>query len=217
MVAPTLLPGWLAAGLWTGASVAALAAVVVLVRHQLDRPAPGWLVALVTAGALALEPVWQNLTFGQVNLILMLAVLLDLVRPERRWSGVLVGIAAGVKLTPLVFVVLLVLVGRRAAAGRAALAFAGTVAIGFVAAPDAAAAYWSDDLVDAGRVGSPDAGAQPVGVRRAHPAAWTDRRRPCCGWRSPDRWRSRSLRRRCRPGGVAATGCSAPASARWPC
>ena len=30
-------------------------------------------------GALALEPVWQNLAFGQVNLLLMLAVLVDLV------------------------------------------------------------------------------------------------------------------------------------------
>ena len=85
----------------------------------------------------------------------MLAVLVDLVRPDRRWAGVLVGIAAGVKLTPLVFVVLLVLVGRRAAAGRAALAFAGTVAVGFVAMPAAAAAYWTDRLVDAGRVGPP--------------------------------------------------------------
>jgi alpha-1,2-mannosyltransferase len=149
------LPAWLAAALWTGASVGALAAVVVVVRHALDRPAPGWLVALVTGGALALEPVWQNLTFGQVNAFLMLAVLVDLVRPERRWSGVLVGIAAGVKLTPLVFVVLLLLVGRRAAAGRAALVFAGTVAVGFVAMPGAAASYWSDRLVDAGRVGPP--------------------------------------------------------------
>ena len=149
------LQAWLAAALWTGASVGALAAVVVVVRHALDRPAPGWLVALVTGGALALEPVWQNLTFGQVNAFLMLAVLVDLVRPERRWSGVLVGIAAGVKLTPLVFVVLLLLVGRRAAAGRAALVFAGTVAVGFVAMPGAAASYWSDRLVDAGRVGPP--------------------------------------------------------------
>ena len=149
------LPAWLAAALWTGASVGALAAVVVVVRHALDRPAPGWLVALVTGGALALEPVWQNLTFGQVNAFLMLAVLVDLVRPERRWSGVLVGIAAGVKLTPLAFVVLLLLVGRRAAAGRAALVFAGTVAVGFVAMPGAAASYWSDRLVDAGRVGPP--------------------------------------------------------------
>ena len=155
MVPLALLPAWLAAALWTGASVGALAAVVVVVRRALGRPAPGWLVALLTGGALALEPVWQNLTFGQVNLFLMLAVLVDLVRPERRWSGVLVGIAAGVKLTPLVFVVLLVLVGRRAAAGRAVLAFAGTVAVGFVAMPGSAATYWTDDLVDAGRVGPP--------------------------------------------------------------
>ena len=155
MVPLALLPTWLAAALWTGASVGALAAVVVVVRRALGRPAPGWLVALLTVGALALEPVWQNLTFGQVNLFLMLAVLVDLVRPERRWSGVLVGIAAGVKLTPLVFVVLLVLVGRRAAAGRAALAFAGTVAVGFVVMPGSAATYWTDGLVDAGRVGPP--------------------------------------------------------------
>ena len=157
MVPLALLPGWLAAALWTGASVAAIAAVVVVVRRsQVERPTPGWLVALVTAAALALEPVWQNLAFGQANLFLMLLVLVDLVRPQRRWSGVLVGIAAGVKLTPLVFVVLLVLVGRRAAAGRAALAFAGTVAVGFVLMPGSAATYWADGLVDAGRVGPPE-------------------------------------------------------------
>jgi alpha-1,2-mannosyltransferase len=85
----------------------------------------------------------------------MLAVLVDLLRPERRWSGVLVGIVAGIKLTPLVFVVLLVLVGRRAAAGRAALVFAGTVAVGFVVMPGSAATYWTERLVDAGRVGPP--------------------------------------------------------------
>ena len=155
MVPPALLPAWLADALWTGASVGSLAAVVALVRRSLGRPAPGWLVALLTLGALALEPVWQNLTFGQVNVFVMLAVLVDLLRPERRWSGVLVGIATGVKLTPLVFVVLLVLVGRRAAAGRAMLAFAGTVAAGFAVAPASAATYWTDRLVDAGRVGPP--------------------------------------------------------------
>jgi alpha-1,2-mannosyltransferase len=153
MVPLALLPSWLAAALWTGASVGALAAVVVVVRRGFGRPTPGWLVALLVGGAVALEPVWQNLAFGQVNLVLMLAVLIDLVRPERRWSGVLVGIAAGVKLTPLVFVVLLVLVGRRTAAGRAALAFAATVAVGFVAMPGPAATYWAHGLVDAGRVG----------------------------------------------------------------
>jgi alpha-1,2-mannosyltransferase len=104
--------------------------------------------------AIALEPVWQNLAFGQVNALLMLAVVVDLVRPERRWSGVLVGIVAGIKLTPLVFVVLLVLVGRRAAAGRAVLAFAATVAVGLAAVPGASS-YWTDGLLDARRVGPP--------------------------------------------------------------
>ena len=156
MVPLALLPPWLAAALWTAASVGAIAAVVWVVRRALDRPTPGWLVALMTAAALALEPVWQNLAFGQTNLFLMLAVVVDLLRPTRRWSGVLVGIAAGLKLTPLVFVVLLVLIGRRATARRAALAFAGTVAVGFVVAPAAAATYWAENLVDAARIGPPE-------------------------------------------------------------
>jgi alpha-1,2-mannosyltransferase len=155
MVPLAPLPAWVAASVWTGASVGALAATVLVVRRALDRPAPGWLVALVTCGAFGLEPVWQNLAFGQVNLFLMLAALVDLVRPERRWSGMLVGVAAGLKLTPLVFVVLLLLVGRRAAAGRAALVFAGTVAVGFLVTPAAAATYWTDGLVHASRVGPP--------------------------------------------------------------
>jgi alpha-1,2-mannosyltransferase len=155
MVPLALLPGWLATALWTAASVGALAGVIVVVGRalRLFRAFSARLVALLTVGALALEPVWQNLTFGQVNLVLMLAVLVDLVKPERRWSGVLVGLAAGVKLTPLVFVVLLVLVGRRAAAGRALLVFAGTVALGFAVTPGSAQTYWTNSLVKAGRVG----------------------------------------------------------------
>jgi alpha-1,2-mannosyltransferase len=51
--------------------------------------------------------------------------------------------------------VLLVLVGRRAAAARAAVAFAGTVAVGFAMTPGSAATYWTDNLVDARRAGPP--------------------------------------------------------------
>jgi alpha-1,2-mannosyltransferase len=155
MVPLAPLPAWLASGLWSGASAGALAAVVVVVRRALGRPAQGWLVAVLTVGAITFEPVWQNLAFGQVNLFLMLAVLVDLLLPVRRWSGVLVGIAAGLKLTPLVFVVLLVLVGRRTSAGRALLAFAATVGVGFLVTPGSAARYWTDDLLDAARVGPP--------------------------------------------------------------
>ena len=155
MVPLALVPTWLASALWTGASVAALGAVVVVVRGGLGRATPGWLVVLLGAGALTLEPVWQNLAFGQVNLIVMWVILVDLVWTERPLAGVLTGIVAGVKLTPLVFVVLLVLVGRRTAAGRAALAFVATVVIGFVVMPHSSATYWTDRLLDPSRVGPP--------------------------------------------------------------
>jgi alpha-1,2-mannosyltransferase len=156
MVPLVPVPLWLATAMWTAASVGALAGTVLIAGRTLGRPVPYRLVALLTVGALALEPVWQNLTFGQINLLLMLAVLVDLVHPDRRWSGVLVGIAAGVKLTPLVFVVLLVLIGRRATAGRALLAFAATIAIGFAVTPGSAKAYWTENLIKAGRVGPPE-------------------------------------------------------------
>jgi alpha-1,2-mannosyltransferase len=156
LLAPlALLPATMVAGLWTGASMAALAGVIMLARRAVGRTTPAWLLMLLAVGALGLEPVWQNLAFGQVNLLVMLALLFDLLHLDRRWSGVLVGTAVGVKLTPLVFVVLLVFVGRRTAAGRAVLAFAGTVVVGFVAAPGSSVTYWTDGLVDAGRVGPP--------------------------------------------------------------
>jgi alpha-1,2-mannosyltransferase len=149
-----LLPGWMAAALWTGASAGCLAATVAMVRQSLGRPASGVFVSATCALALAFEPVWQNYVFGQINLILMLALLTDVIRPDRRTAGILIGLAAGIKLTPLVFVVLLVLIGRRAAATRAMTTFVGTVLLGLAATPGATA-YWGERLVDPTRVGPP--------------------------------------------------------------
>jgi alpha-1,2-mannosyltransferase len=154
MVPLALPPGWVAAALWTALSAGCLAAAVVLVSRQLAWPAAPWLVVVACAAAVALEPVWQNYAFGQINLILMLAILTDLVRPERRWAGVALGVVAGIKLTPLVFVVLLVLIGYRAAALRAVIVFAATIAVGWLAVPGAAS-YWSERLLDPRRVGPP--------------------------------------------------------------
>ncbi len=149
-----LLPGWLAAAVWTGASAGCLAASIGLVRRALGRACSGPMVVVACAAAVALEPVWQTYVFGQINLILMLVILADIIRPDRRTAGIAIGIAAGIKLTPLVFVVLLVLIGRRAAATRAVITFVGTVLVGMVAVPGASA-YWSERLVDPTRVGPP--------------------------------------------------------------
>ncbi len=155
MVPLALMPVHLAAAVLTSASTAALAAVVVISLSVRRRRLAAWSVPVLVIGALALEPVWQNLRFGQINVLLMLAVLVDLTRPGRKYSGVLIGVAAGIKLTPLVFVVLLVLVGRRSAAARAVMAFGVTVALGFAVMPGQAPTYWSDRLLDGSRVGPP--------------------------------------------------------------
>jgi alpha-1,2-mannosyltransferase len=149
-----LLPGWMAAALWTGASAGCLAATVAMVRQSLGRPSSGVFVVVTCALALAFEPVWQNYVFGQINLILMLALVIDVIRPDRRTAGILIGLAAGIKLTPLVLVVLLVLIGRRAAATRAVITFVGTVLVGLAGTPGATA-YWGERLVDPTRVGPP--------------------------------------------------------------
>lgn len=133
-----------------------LAVLVHLSARPAGGPAKLRLPALcaTTAVALWLEPVLQTLLFGQINLALVCLVLWDLTRPTgARWKGVAVGIAAGIKLTPAIFIVCLLLRGRRREAGTAAAALAGTVAFGAVALPSASLDYWTRRLYETERVG----------------------------------------------------------------
>ncbi|MFJ6662043.1 glycosyltransferase 87 family protein [Streptomyces sp. NPDC091377] len=117
--------------------------------------APPALVA-ATALALWLEPVFQTLLFGQINLALICLVLWDLTRPPgARGTGVALGIAAGVKLTPAVFIAYLLLRGRYREAATAVAAFAGTVAVGALVLPAASVDFWSRRLFETDRVGKP--------------------------------------------------------------
>lgn len=104
----------------------------------------GAAVAMVLAAmAVWLEPVYMTMFFGQVNLILLGLIIADLALPDSsRWKGVGIGLAAGVKLTPLIFIVYL-LASRRMRAGLVSLlTFAVTIAIGFVALPTASRDFW---------------------------------------------------------------------------
>jgi alpha-1,2-mannosyltransferase len=115
-------------------------------------------VALLVAVALGLwtEPVFQTLVLGQVNLLIAALVLWDLSRPDGdRGKGLAIGLAAGVKLTPALFAVYLLLSGRVKAAVLAAAAFAGTVAAGWLALPGSSLRYWTADVFDTSRVGKP--------------------------------------------------------------
>ena len=98
---------------------------------------------LLAAIGLWLEPVYMSMFYGQLNLILLALIIADLALPDSsRWKGAGIGFAAGIKLTPLIFVPYL-LASRRVRAGVVALlAFAATVAIGFAVLPAASRDYW---------------------------------------------------------------------------
>src|SRR5262249_54634756 len=106
----------------------------------------------VSAAALWTQPVQSNLGLGQINLLLMTAIIWDL-RPRHaaespKWTGVATGIAAGIKLTPLIFIPFLIVTRRFREAAVATAAFAATVGIGFAVVPGASAAYWPGGLFD---------------------------------------------------------------------
>ncbi|HEX8753979.1 MAG TPA: glycosyltransferase 87 family protein [Solirubrobacterales bacterium] len=119
------------------------------------RPA---VVFAAVALSLLLAPVVETLRLGEVNLILAALVGVDLLgrRDGARWQGVATGVAAGIKLTPLIFVVYLAITGRVRAAIVAAGAFGATIAAGFVLLPSQSWAFWPGGLfLDQHRVGSP--------------------------------------------------------------
>lgn len=105
------------------------------------------LTALLMAPVIWVEPVRLSLQLGQINLVIMALVVADLLAPpSRRWAGVLIGIAAGIKLTPALFIVLLVATGRRRAAIVAGSTFVVTIVVGFLVLPAESKQFWLQGL-----------------------------------------------------------------------
>lgn len=150
----SLVPGAWQNPLVVASGFAALTAVCVVVTGKV-RPDLKWTVGpLAAIGALALDPVWTTYGYGQINLFLMALVVVDvLVVKDVRWRGVLIGVAAAVKLTPAVFVLYFLVRGDRRAAITSAVTFAALVAAGFLVAPGDSLRYWSHSLLNPDRIG----------------------------------------------------------------
>ncbi|WP_051133014.1 glycosyltransferase 87 family protein [Nocardia paucivorans] len=129
-------------------SVGALALTLYLVARQLwpetGRARTALLVcATATPPALLLEPVFATLDFGQVNLLLMGLVAADCLTRNPRWPrGLLIGIAAAIKLTPAAFVLFLLVRRDYRAAVTATVSGAAATLVGFVVLPDESVRYW---------------------------------------------------------------------------
>jgi alpha-1,2-mannosyltransferase len=133
-------------------TLVALATVVEVVRRRLAlTPLQVVPAALVV---LALEPLVHTLLLGQVNAVLIAMVVVDCLVVPQRHRGWLIGVAAGMKLTPAVFIVWLLLRREWGAALRAAAAGFVTVGIGVLAAPSSSWFYWTGGFGDLGRFGA---------------------------------------------------------------
>ncbi len=114
---------------------------------------PEWILA-ATAFAIWLEPVFQTFVYGQINLALACLVLWDLSRPKGTpGKGVALGIAAGIKLTPAIFIVYLLVTGRIRNGLTALASFVGTVLFGILVLPSASLDFWTRRMFETGRVG----------------------------------------------------------------
>ena len=115
-----------------------------------------WAVAalLCATASLALEPVRSNFDYGQINLILMVMIVADVTRVRAPWRGVLVGLAAAIKLTPLVFLFYF----AAARDWRSLARGVGTVVVvtgaSWLVLPSDSARYWFHEVTNARRTGA---------------------------------------------------------------
>jgi alpha-1,2-mannosyltransferase len=150
-----LLPFGMVAFLWQIATMAALYGAVRISQRLIGVPAgAGRRVAMLwTAITIWIEPLRSTFDYGQINVLLMLGVLWA-VYTTRWWlSGLLVGVAAGIKLTPAIAGVYLVGVRRWAAAVFSVVVFLATIGVSALVVGDQTRYYFTDLLGDAHRVG----------------------------------------------------------------
>nr|WP_236695438.1 mannosyltransferase [Mycolicibacterium chubuense] len=151
-----LLPFGLVAFLWSVGIVAALYGVVRLSQRLLtDSSAPGGrrTAMLWTAVGIWTEPLRSTFDYGQVNVILVLGILYA-VYSNRWWvSGLLVGLAAGIKLTPAVSGLYFAGARRWATVVFSAVVFLATILLSVAVVGEQARYYFTDLLGDARRVG----------------------------------------------------------------
>jgi alpha-1,2-mannosyltransferase len=150
---------WLPFGLvafgWQVAMIAALYGVVRISQRFLGVPAgAGHRVAMAwTAITIWIEPLRNNFDYGQINVFVTLAVLWAAYTTRWWLSGLLIGVASGIKLTPAIAGVYLVGVRRFGAAVFAAVVFLATIGISALVVGDDTRYYFTKLLGDAHRVG----------------------------------------------------------------
>ncbi|MCR5977235.1 mannosyltransferase [Gordonia jinghuaiqii] len=154
----SLIPFDLVAIGWQLATFGALYGCVLLALRLCGRTTDIHpLAALWTAPAIWCEPVRVTLDYGQINVFLMLGTLLAVnwARSDRGVlaGGALIGLMAGIKLTPAITGLWYLAVRRPLGAVSAAIAFVLTILGCLLLFPDVTRTYYGTLLGDAERIG----------------------------------------------------------------
>ncbi|WP_308192489.1 mannosyltransferase [Gordonia sp. 'Campus'] len=158
----SLVPWDLVAIGWQLATFAALYACVVLALRLCGSTTDVYAIAaLWTAPAIWCEPVRVTLDYGQINVFLMLGTLAAITwaRTDRGVlaGGALIGLMAGIKLTPAITGLWYLAVRRPLGAAAAAAAFVFTVLGCLLLFPDVTRTYYGTLFGDADRIGPVEA------------------------------------------------------------
>jgi alpha-1,2-mannosyltransferase len=150
-----LLPFGVVAFCWTVGTMAALYGVVRISQRLLGVAAGvGHRLAMLWTGiAIWLEPLRSTFDYGQINVVLALATL-GAVFSTRWWlSGLLLGTAAGVKLTPAIGGLYFVGARRWGTAVFSAVVFFATIAVSALVVGDQTRYYFTDLIFKTDRIG----------------------------------------------------------------
>ncbi|GAA2570819.1 hypothetical protein GCM10010435_51270 [Winogradskya consettensis] len=135
--------------LWTLGTLVTVVLVAQMVARETALPAPALAFVLILSA-----PISSNFKYGQVSVFLAAMVTADvLLMRGRRAHGVLIGVAAAIKLTPLIFIPMLWLAGRRRAAVTAAATFTTCGAVAALALPGDSWRFWTTEISHVSRLG----------------------------------------------------------------
>jgi alpha-1,2-mannosyltransferase len=168
LLAPFPVMGWI----WTAVQLALLWWTVgVAFRPLLERfgARAGLVQGALAAGGVWLLPVSEGIRYGQVNAVVVALCLWDVTRRPREggWaggSGVGVGLATAIKLTPGVFWLHWAFARRWRVLAVSVGTAAGVTVATWLALPPGSSAFWLDALLDPERLG-PNAGTSNQSLR----------------------------------------------------
>lgn len=147
-----VLPRGLGEALWCLLTAGSIALIAFSLQMARRRPGEAQGKSVAAMGILAFllavsSPGRSNLMIGQVSVVVVALAAADVFLLSGRWRGSLLGLAIAMKLTPLLFVPLLVLAGRRRQAGVALLAAACLTLLSALPNVGQSRRYWTHVII----------------------------------------------------------------------